>query len=186
MTTLIALGVLVVFAIIGVVVYNRLVSLRQGTAQAFADIDVQLKQRADLIPNALKTVQGYAAHEKEVLQAVTEARAKAMAASTPEDAARADSLMSAALGRFVAIAESYPELKANENFAAFQAELSDVENKIAAARRFLNLAVSEYNASIEQFPAVLFAKAMNFKPATFYTVGEEKRAELDSAPQVSF
>lgn len=183
MTTLIILGVVAVFAII---VYNRLVSLRQGTNQAFADIDVQLKQRADLVPNLVKTVQGYAAHEKEVFQAVTEARTKATSAATPGDAAIADGLMTAALGRLIAVAESYPDLKASDNFASLQGELSDVENKIAAARRFLNLSVSEYNAAIEQFPAVLFAGMFGFKAKDMYTVGEDKRAQLEDAPSVSF
>jgi len=186
MTILIILAVVAVVAIFAVVVYNRLVSLRQGTSQAFADIDVQLKQRADLVPNLVKTVQGYAAHEKEVFQAVTEARAKAANAATPAAAAAADGLMSAALGRLIAVAEAYPDLKANDGFVSLQGELSDIENKIAAARRFLNLSVSEYNAAIEQFPAVLFAGAFGFKAKEFYTVGEEKRQQLEEAPSVSF
>jgi len=186
MTLLIALGVAALLALVGVLVYNRLVSLRQGTSQAFADIDVQLRLRADLIPNLVNTVKRYAEHEREVLQAVTDARTKSVSAATQEEAARADGLMTAALGRLIAVAESYPDLKANQNFAELQAELSDVENKLAAARRFLNLAVSEYNAAIEQFPALVFASALGFKAKDFYSLGEERRAELENAPQVTF
>src|SRR5215470_272162 len=138
----------VVIAVFLVAVYNRLVALRQAFKNAFADIDVQLKQRHDLIPNLVETVKGYAAHESGVLQKVTEARASAMRAASPAEKGAAEGALSGALANLFAVAENYPQLKANENFKQLQDELSDIENKIAAARRFFNNAVAEYNASI--------------------------------------
>src|SRR5690349_15123633 len=130
---LIGLGLIIVFLIIG---YNRLVALRQTWKNAFADIDVQLKQRHDLVPNLVETVKGYAAHESGVLQKVTEARASAMRAATPAEKGAAEGMLSGSLANLFAVAENYPQLKANENFRQLQSELSDIENKIAAARRF--------------------------------------------------
>lgn len=173
-------------ALIAVVVYNRLVNLRQFTKQAFADIDAQLKARADLLPNLVETVKGYAKHERETLDAVIAARNAAQRASTPGEAAAAEGLVGASLGRLFAIAESYPDLKANENFVQLQGELSDLENKVAAARRFLNSAVAEYNGAIQQFPAVLFAKAFGFKEEAMFAVADGERAQLQSPPTVSF
>src|SRR5580692_3129747 len=131
---LIVIGLAVLFA---VVVFNRLVALRQAWKQAFADIDVQLKQRHDLIPNLVETVKGYAAHESGVFEKVTEARASAMRATTVGEKSAAEGALSGALGNLMAVAENYPQLKANENFRQLQDELTDIENKIAAARRFL-------------------------------------------------
>lgn len=182
----ILLAILAVAALIGVVVYNRLVSLRQGTKQAFADIDAQLKARADLLPNLVATVKGYAAHERETFDAVIAARNAAQRASTPGEAAAAEGLVGGAIGRIFALAESYPDLKASANFVQLQGELSDLENKIAAARRFLNLAVAEYNGARQQFPAVLFAATLGFKEEAMYAVPETEREGLQSAPQVSF
>src|SRR5713101_8341122 len=158
----IVIGILVILFLFSFGAYNRLVTLSQRVGQAFADIDVQLKQRHDLIPNLVETVKGYAAHESGVFTKVTEARATAMRASSPAEKGAAEGVLSSALGNLLAVAENYPQLKANENFRQLQDELADLENKIAAARRFLNNAVAEYNAAIQQFPAVLFAGTVGF------------------------
>jgi len=167
--------------------YNGLVSLRQRVSQAFADIDVQLKQRHDLIPNLVETVKGYAAHEKDTLDAVIRARTAATSApaGSPEQA-QAETQLSGALGRLIAISEAYPDLKANQNFLQLQGDLKDVENKLSAARRFFNNAVSEYNAAIQAIPGVFFAPSMGFTPREFFDVGEADRKTLDVAPQVKF
>ena len=182
----IILLVLIGAAAFAVFIYNRLVALRQETKNAFADIDVQLKQRHDLIPNLVATVQGAAAHEAKTFQAVTEARAKAMRAGSVADKAQAEAALTGALLQLMAVAESYPVLRANENFKQLQSELSDLENKIAAARRFFNNAVAEYNTAIEQFPAVLFARTLGFKPADNFDLGEEMRGVVSEAPKVQF
>ncbi len=180
---LIVLALIVVFAIFA---YNRLVSLRQAWKRAFADIDVQLKQRQDLVPNLVETVKGYATHESSVFTAVTEARAKAMRATTVGEKSVAEGALTGALGNLMAVAENYPQLKASENFLKLQDELADLENKIAAARRFLNNAVAEYNAAIQQFPAVLIAGPMGFTPAEMFTLDADERAQTKDAPKVSF
>src|SRR5215211_1585390 len=182
----IVLGVIVIIVLFAFAAYNRLVALSQRVGQAFADIDVQLKQRHDLIPNLVETVKGYAGHERGTLEAVVHARNAALTASGPAQQAAAEGALSGALGRLMALSEAYPDLKANTNFQQLQAELSDVENKLAAARRFFNNAVSEYNASIEAFPAVLFARQMGFTAREFFDVGETQRQTLDVAPQVKF
>jgi LemA protein len=178
-----AIAAVVVLLLVGT--YNRLVGLRQRANQAFADIDVQLQQRHDLIPNLVETVKGYAAHEKGTLEAVTAARASASSATSVEDKVKAENMLTGALRQLFAVAEAYPDLKANQNFMSLQAELADVENKLAAARRFFNNAVSEYNASIQQFPAVVLAGPMGFKERTFFDVGAD-RATVAAAPQVKF
>ena len=165
--------------------YNRLVALRQRANQAFADIDVQLQQRHDLIPNLVETVKGYAAHESSTLEAVTAARAAASTAGSVEDKVKAENMLTGALRQLFAVAEAYPDLKANQNFLRLQDELGDVENKLAAARRFFNSAVGEFNAAIQQFPAVLIAGAMGFSERTFFDVGEG-RAAVSAAPEVKF
>lgn len=179
---LLALAAIVLFVI---VIFNRLVALRQTTKNAFADIDVQLKQRYDLVPNLVETVKGYAEHEKGVFEKVTEARATAMRASSLADRSQAEAALSGALMNLMAVAENYPQLKANENFKQLQTELADLENKIAAARRFFNNAVAEYNTAIQQFPAVLFAAGFGFKEMDMFTLGDD-RATVDKAPKVSF
>jgi len=183
MYILIALGLLVVFAI---VIYNRLVALRQVWKNAFADIDVQLKQRHDLIPNLVETVKGYAAHEAGVFEKVTEARASAMRASSPGEKGAAEGQLSGALANLMAVAENYPQLKADANFRQLQDQLTDLENKIAAARRFFNNSVAEYNAAIEQFPAVLFAGPFGFAHAEMFTLDPAEKAEANVPPKVSF
>ncbi|WGM47047.1 hypothetical protein KOAAANKH_01921 [Brevundimonas sp. NIBR10] len=172
---------IVAFVVIGA--YNRLVALDQSADQAFADIDVQLKQRNDLIPNLVETVKGYASHEAGTLAAVTQARAAAAGATSVNDKVAADNMMTAALGKLFAVAEAYPDLKANTNFLELQRELSDIENKLAAARRFFNNAVSEFNAVRAQFPTVLFAGMFGFgseKP--FFAVDAADRAAMTAAP----
>jgi LemA protein len=186
MTEWIVLGGVAVLLLYLIAVYNGLVGLRQRANQAFADIDVQLKQRHDLIPNLVETVKGYAAHERGTLDAVIQARAKALGASGAGPQAEAEQMLSGALGRLFALAEAYPDLKANANFQQLQSELSAIEDKLAAARRFFNNAVSEFNASIEAVPAVFFARSLGFHAREFFDVGEEKRAALDTAPSVKF
>ena len=181
----IVLGVIVVIVLWVITVYNGLVAMRQRVGQAFADIDVQLKQRHDLIPNLVETVKGYAAHERGTLEAVTQARNTAVAAQGPAQQAAAENMLSGALRQLFALSEAYPDLKANANFQQLQAELTDIENKLAAARRFFNNAVQEYNTGIQQFPAALFAGMFGFGPREFFDVGEERKT-LDQAPQVKF
>jgi LemA protein len=178
-----AIVILLVAVLVGT--YNRMVGLRQNANNAFADIDVQLKQRHDLIPNLVETVKGYAAHERGTLEAVVQARNAAVAAQGPAQQAAAENMLTGALRQMFALAEAYPDLKANQNFQQLQAELSDVENKIAAARRFFDNSVQEYNTGIQQFPAALFAATLGFSQRTFFDVGEE-RAVVEKAPQVKF
>jgi LemA protein len=187
MTTWIILGVIVAILLYLLVTYNGLVSMRQRANQSFADIDVQLKQRHDLIPNLVETVKGYAAHERETLDAVIKARNTALSAP-PQSAqqATAENALSGALNRLLMLSEAYPDLKANQNFLKMQEDLSDVENKLAAARRFFNNSVSEYNAAIESVPAVFFAKSMGFQHRDFFDLGEEKRVQLDEPVKVDF
>jgi LemA protein len=184
-STWIVLGVIVVLALWIASIYNGLVAMRQRVGQAFADIDVQLKQRHDLIPNLVETVKGYAAHERGTLEAVINARNTAVAAQGPAQQAAAENMLSGALRQLFALSESYPDLKANANFQQLQAELTDIENKLAAARRFFNNSVQEYNTGIQQFPAALFAGMFGFAPREFFDVGEERKT-LDQAPQVKF
>ena len=182
----IVIAVIVVLVIFVFGAYNRLVALGQRVNQAFADIDVQLKQRHDLVPNLVETVKGYAAHERGTLDDVIKARNSAMSAQGPAQVSAAENQLSGALGRLIALSEAYPDLKANTNFQQLQTELSDIENKIAASRRFFNNAVQEYNTGIQQFPAALFAASFGFQPKEFFDVGVEQRKELDKAPQVKF
>ncbi|HUZ14493.1 MAG TPA: LemA family protein [Caulobacteraceae bacterium] len=182
---LILIALVILFAFLAVGAYNRLVALRQNANEAFADIDVQLKQRQDLIPNLVETVKGYAAHERGTLDEVTQARAAAASATGVDGKVQAENALSGALGRLMAVAEAYPDLKANQNFLQLQAELADIENKIAAARRYFNNAVGEYNASIQRFPAVLIAGMAGFQAREFFDVGAD-RAAASVAPQVKF
>lgn len=181
----VVLGVIVVIVIWAISVYNGLVAMRQRTNQAFADIDVQLKQRSDLIPNLVETVKGYAAHERGTLEAVVNARNAALAAPGVEQKVAAENMLSGALRQLFALSESYPDLKANQNFQQLQSEISDIENKLASSRRFFNSAVQEYNTGIQQFPAALFATMFGFSQRPFFDVGEQ-RAQLEQAPSVKF
>jgi LemA protein len=182
----IILGLLVLVGLWLMMTYNGLVNLRQRCRQAFSDIDVQLKQRHDLIPNLVETVKGYAAHEKGTLEAVIQARNAAVNAQGPAAQAQAEGMLQGALRQLFALSEAYPDLKANQNFQQLQAELSDLENKIAAARRFFNNTAAEYNATRESFPAVLFAQSMGFGPQEFFNLEEGERAAVRTAPQVKF
>jgi LemA protein len=182
----IILAIVVVIVLWGITVYNRLVGLRQTANQAWADIDVQMKQRHDLVPNLVETVKGYAAHERGTLDEVVRARQSAVSATTPQAQAQAENVLTGALRQLFAVAEAYPDLKANQNFLQLQAELGDLENKIAASRRFFNNAVAEFNAAIQQFPAVLFAASMGFTARTFFEVPADQRTAVETAPQVKF
>ena len=182
----ILIGVIVVIALFLIVIYNRLVSLRQVVGQSWSDISVQLKQRHDLVPNLVETVKGYAAHERGTLEAVTQARNAAVSASGPQAQAAAENMLSGALRQLFALSEAYPDLKASQNFQQLQSDLSDLENKIAASRRFFNNAVQEYNAATQQFPAVLIAGPMGFTQRTFFELDEGERAAVNTAPQVKF
>jgi LemA protein len=181
------LGVLAVAAVFVIIIYNRMVALRQNYKNAFADIDVQLKQRHDLVPNLVETVKGYATHEKTVFENVTAARASAMrAGGNVHDRAVAEAGLGQALVQLMAVAENYPQLKANENFKQLQSDLSDLENKIAAARRFFNNAVAEFNTAIEQFPAVLFARSLGFAATDMFELSETEKAAASVPPSVKF
>jgi len=182
----IVLGVIVVLVLWMIMIYNQLVAMRQRVGQSFADVDVQLKQRHDLIPNLVETVKGYAAHERGTLEEVVKARNAAIAAQGPAQQAAAENMLSGALRQLFALSEAYPDLKANQNFQQLQTELSDLENKIAASRRFFNNTAAEYNATRESFPAVLFAQSMGFSAQEFFNLDEAERKAAATAPQVKF
>jgi LemA protein len=184
-STLIVLAVIVVFVLWAITVYNGLVTMRQRVNQAFADIDVQLRQRHDLVPNLVETVKGYAAHERGTLDDVVKARNAAVAAQGPTQQAAAENMLSGALRQLFALSEAYPDLKASANFQQLQAELTDLENKIAASRRFFNNAVQEYNAGIQRFPAALFANSFGFAQKDYFDLGADRQTET-AAPQVKF
>ena len=180
------LGVIAATVIALIGIYNRLVALRQNRNNAYADIDVQLKMRFDLIPNLVETVKGYAAHEKGVFEKVTQTRAKVSDAGTQGERLQAEQALGKAMINVMAVAENYPDLKADQNFQRLMAELTDIENKLAAARRFFNNATSEYNTSIQQFPANLIAGRFGFETEEFYEVDEAEREMLDKTPDVKF
>jgi LemA protein len=184
-STWIVLGVIVVLILWVIMIYNGLVTMRQRVNQAFADVDVQLKQRHDLIPNLVETVKGYAAHERGTLDDVVKARNAAMTAQGPAQQAAAENMLSGALRQLFALSESYPDLKASANFQQLQAELTDIENKLAAARRFFNNAVQEYNTGIQRFPAALFATSLGFAQKDFFDLGEDRKT-VSETPQVKF
>ena len=174
----ILLVIIVVLALWLMMSYNRLVRLRSQSQEAWSDIDVQLKRRYDLIPNLVETVKGYAAHEQGVFSAVTEARSKAMAGgATPEQRAQNENILSGTLKSLFAVAEAYPDLKANQNFLQLQGELSDTENKIQAARRFYNGNVRDLNIAIDTFPTNLFASMLGFTKMTFFELSSEAEKE---------
>lgn len=177
--------VLIIAMIIGA--YNGLVKLDERVNEAWSDITVQLKYRADLIPNVVETVKGYAKHEKETFQMVTEARSAAMGAKTVKQAAEAEKEMQSALGKIFAIAEAYPELKSNENFIKLQSQLQDVEDKIQAARRFYNAGAKELNTKIKTFPTNVINNLVgHFKKRDYFEVEESEKARIKDAPEVKF
>jgi LemA protein len=181
----IILGIIAVFVLFTISIYNRLVSLRNRRENAFADIDVQLKQRHDLIPQLLNTVKGYMKHEAELLTRITQARQKAISASTIDGKIAAENELTQALGGLSIQVEAYPDLKANQNFQHLQTEISDVENKLAAARRFFNSATKELNTEIQKFPAVLLAGAFGFTSQAMFDLGSD-RVSMDKPPEISF
>lgn len=174
----IILVVVIVVALWFVGTYNMFVTLRNRVKNAWAQIDVQLKRRYDLIPNLVETVKGYAAHEKEVFEKVTELRTRAMSASGPKEVGEANNMLTGALKTLFAVAEAYPELKANENFLKLQEELTNTENKIAFSRQFYNDIVMRYNMAQEKIPAALVAKVMGLTPSEYYPVPEEERGNV--------
>ncbi len=176
------IAIVLVLLVALVVLYNRMVRLRNEVDTGWANIDVQLKRRNDLIPNIVEAVKGYAAHERGTFEAVTEARAAMAGAQGPAAAAEADNLLTAALGKLFAVAEAYPDLKASENFLQLQHELAATEDKIAAARRYYNATVLRFNNSIQTFPAVLLAGAFGFVKREFFAAEAADRA----LPEVSF
>lgn len=180
---IIVLVVAIIFIVFTIIhLYNNLVSLRNRVKNSYAQIEVQLKRRNDLIPNLVETVKGYAGHEKEVFENVTKARSNVMNASNIEEASEADNQLTGALKNLFAVAENYPELKANSNFQQLQSELTETEDKISYARQFYNDVVLKYNNACEQFPSSLFARMFNFHEAEFYKVPESETA----VPEVKF
>ncbi|HEY0901192.1 MAG TPA: LemA family protein [Micavibrio sp.] len=190
----IIVAVILIPLVFVIMLYNRLIALRQSRKNAFSDIDVQLKQRFDLIPQLVETVKGYAGHEKTVFENITEARSRVGRAgagtvgggSAGAERLQAEGMLGSALMGLFAVAENYPALKADQNFLQLQAELSDIENKIAAARRFFNAATNEYNTAVQQFPANLIASMFGFKEEPFFDVGAEEAALIQKAPAVKF
>lgn len=185
-TGIIILVIVVLLAIWCVSLYNNLVKLRNNRENAFANIDVQLKQRHDLVPQLVATVKGYATHEREVLQRVTEARTAAMGATTINDKVNAENALTSALAGLNVSLEAYPDLKANQNFMQLQNEIADLENKLAAVRRFFNSATRELNNAVETFPSNIFAKMFGFKKEPMFEVPQEERAIYDKAPEIKF
>ena len=184
---LIVIAVVVVLGLAVAGIYNGLVKLDERVNEAWSDITVQLKYRADLIPNVIETVKGYAKHEKETFQMVTEARTAAMGAKTVKQAAEAENAMQNALGRIFAIAEAYPELKANTNFQQLQTQLQDTEDKIQAARRFYNAGAKDLNTRIKTFPINIVNNIIgHFKKRDYFEVSESERAKIEQAPEVKF
>ncbi len=166
--------------------YNRLVSLRNNRENAFANIDVQLKQRYDLVPQLVNTVKGYASHEKEVLEKVTEARTAAMGATTINDKIAANNMLSSALAGLKVSVEAYPDLKANQNFLQLQNELADIENKLAATRRYFNSATKELNTAVQSFPSNIIAGMFGYAKEPMFEIAQEERAAVEQAPKVEF
>lgn len=185
-TGIIILIVVVVIALWAVGIYNNLVKLRNNRENAFANIDVQLRQRYDLVPQLVNTVKGYATHERELLERVTAARSAAMNATGINDKLVAETRLSGALAGLKVCMEAYPDLKANQNFLQLQAELSDIENKLAATRRFFNSATKELNTSVQSFPANILAGMFGFHTEPMFEIAQEERAVVEKVPEVKF
>ena len=185
-TTLIVIAVVVALVLWIIGIYNNLVTLRNNRENAFANIDVQLKQRHDLIPQLVATVKGYAQHEKDLLEKVTAARTAAMNATSINEKIDAENALTHAMLNLRAVAEAYPDLKANQNFMQLQGEISDIENKLAAVRRYFNSATKELNSGVQHFPAVLFAGMFGFHTEPLFDLGDIERANLDKAPEIKF
>lgn len=181
----IVLGLVVLFVVWAIAAYNRFVRLVMRSKEAWADIDVQLKRRYDLIPNLVETVKGYATHEREAFENVTQARARAMDAGSVEAKGQAENMLSGALKSLFAVAEAYPDLKANTNFLELQRQLTDTEDKIQAARRFYNGNVRDLNTSIQSFPGNVIASMFRFEPREFFELGDADAAAKEPV-KVSF
>jgi LemA protein len=177
------LGVVALLLLYAVGIYNRLVRLRALVKEGFSGITVQLRRRADLIPNLVETVQGYATHEREVFEEVSANRSKALTAGSVEATAQADAQMTGLLGRLFAVAEAYPELKANENFLQLQDQLANIETELQSSRRYYNATVRDLNSTVQSFPPVLIARPMGFSEEPFY---EDADQSIQTAPKVSF
>ncbi len=181
---IVALAVAVVLGLYLVYAYNSLIRVRNECETGWANIDVQLRRRADLIPNLVEAVKGYAAHERDTFDEVTRARAAVMGASGPRATAEANDLLGTALGKLFAVSEAYPELRASENFLALQGELTDTEDKVAAARRYYNATVLRFNTRQQTFPTLLVARSFRFSPREFFEAGEGSEAPVEvSFPQ---
>ena len=185
-TTIIIIAVVavIILAIIGM--YNNLVKLRNNRENAFADIDVQLKQRFDLVPQLVATVKGYATHEKELLENITAARTAGVNATSIDDKIKADQQLTSALAGLKVQVEAYPDLKANQNFMQLQGELADIENKLAAVRRYFNSATRELNNAVQSFPSNIFAGMFGFHKEAMYEIEASQRAEVEKAPEIKF
>ena len=186
MTLFIILGIVLVLVLMCIGIYNSLVKLRNNRENAFANIDVQLKQRHDLIPQLVAAVKGYAEHEKELLTRVTEARAAAMQATGINDKIQAENQLSNALAGLKVSLEAYPDLKANQNFLQLQNEISDIENKLAATRRYFNTATRELNNKVQTFPSNILAGMFGFQKEPMFEVPSEERAAMEKAPEIGF
>ncbi len=184
--TFIIIAVVAVIVVFVISAYNNLVKLRNNRENAFADIDVQLKQRFDLVPQLVATVKGYAAHEKELLENITAARTAGVNASSIDDKIKADQQLTSALAGLRIQVEAYPDLKANQNFMQLQGELSDIENKLAAVRRFFNSATRELNNAVQTFPGNLVAGMFGFHKEAMYEIEASQRAEVEKAPEIKF
>lgn len=185
-TGIIILIVVAILVLWCVGIYNNLVKLRNNRENAFANIDVQLKQRHDLIPQLVATVKGYASHEKELLTRVTEARSAAMGATSINDKIQAENMLSSALSGLKVSLEAYPDLKANQNFLQLQGEISDIENKLAASRRFFNSTTKELNNAVLTFPSNIFAGMFGFHREPMFEIPQADRAAMDKAPEINF
>jgi LemA protein len=186
MPVLILVGILILIAVWTSSLYNNLVRLRNRRQNAFADIDVQLRQRHDLVPQLVETVKGYASHERELLTKVTEARSAAINAKSINDKIAAEQHLSATLQGLKVQLEAYPDLKANQNFLQLQEKLSDIENKLAEVRRFFNSATTEYNNAVESFPGNLVARNFGFQREVFFDLGQETRKQMEEPPKIQF
>ena len=194
-STIIILVVLALLVIWGVTGYNGLVTMDENVSGQWSNVETQYQRRADLIPNLVSTVKGYASHEKETLEGVVEARSQATQIKvdandlTPEKLAeyqKAQGAVTSALGKLLAITENYPDLKANQNFLQLQEEIADVENKLAAVRRYFNSATKEYNNAVQTFPSNIVAGMTGFQREIMFDLGKNERANLDQAPKISF
>lgn len=184
--TFIALGIVAVIVVIGILIYNSLVQSKVRVEEAWSDITVQLKRRYDLIPNLINTVKGYATHESQVFQKVTEARAGAMNAQGVVEKAKAENMFEQTLKSLFAVSEDYPELKADQNFKALQDELVDTEDKIQAARRFYNGAARDLNIKIQTFPNIIIAGPLGFKEREFFELDEAENSAVSQPTEVKF